>query len=128
MKIRGGEKGQPGRKVSSSAPARLLPAAPRPRPPPQSAVASAQVSMQGQTDPITASATAPDPQDRSQAAVHSHPGCRRHMSAREFWFDVAGLLLFHNAAEDACEAQGSHLSSPLGLTLGPEVSVWGHLR
>lgn len=88
---------------------------------------------EGQTDTIRASTPAPDPQDGSQAAVqplrlqYSHPGCRRLVSAREFWFDVAGLLLFHNAAEDACETQGSHLFSPLGLTLGPEVSVWGHL-
>lgn len=60
---------------------------------------------------------------RSQAAP-SHPGCCRHMSAGEFWFDVAGLLLFQNATEGACMAQGSHFSS----SLGPGASIWGHLR
>ena len=35
------------------------------------------------------------------------------MSGGEFWFDVAGLLIFLNAVEHACEAQGSCLLTQL---------------
>lgn len=52
----------------------------------------------------------PSPSARSQSAA---PRCRRHMSGGEFWFDVAGLLLFLNAVEHACEAQGSCLLTQL---------------
>lgn len=67
----------------------------------------------------------PGPSSASPGLQLSHPSCRRHMSAREFWFDVAGLLLFLNAAEGDCGAQGSCLFGSLGLTLGPETSMLG---
>lgn len=47
-----------------------------------------------------------------------HPCCRRHKSAREIWFDVAGLLLFLDAAEGAGEAPGKLLTRLRGSHTG----------
>lgn len=76
--------GSLGRKVSSSGPNPQAPGYLHCQQWPGS-----QVCQEGETS--SSSGTAPQP---GPSSLHSHPSCRRYMSAREFWFDVAGLLLF----------------------------------
>ena len=56
---------------------------------------------EGETSPPARALRSAGPWSVSAEQPLSHPCCRRHMSAREFWFDVAGLLLFLNAVEGA---------------------------